>query len=325
MWETDATMDPQAMTRRWYRRPRQLRVGDTVGIVAPSSPVDPARLERGIELLTARGYHVKVGRHVFGRSTLFAATDRDRAEDICRMLEDPSVAAIFCARGGYGSQRLLPMIASLVEQVEPKCLIGYSDITALHSLCQRAGWVTVHGPMPGDWVGQPDGGFSVNALFSLLSGSVQSAIPLPSDVRPEVVQPGRARGRLVGGNLSLIAALLGTPYEAQTADAILFLEDVGEAPYRVDRMLSSLQLAGKFRSIRGVILGDFTDCVPQQGAPPVAVEDVLRSHFGAMGVPVVMGYPAGHGRVNVPLPLGHEVELDADTGTVLLTTSPVAT
>lgn len=307
------------------RQPPALAPGDTVGVVAPASPVDPQKLERGIQLLKNYGFRVKVGKHVLGRSSLFAATDRERAEDLCCMLESQEVKAIFCARGGYGSQRLLPLIASLAKKVQPKIFVGYSDITALHSLFQQYGWVTWHGPMPGDWVGMADHGFSVDALFAWLTGQANGHIALPVGTHPFAIRPGRATGRLVGGNLSLVAALQGTPYEVDTDDAILFIEDIGEAPYRVDRMLSSLHLAGKLDPLQGVVLGDFTDCNPQPGAPLVTVEEVLRSHFSEREIPVLMGFPSGHGKTNVPLPLGHEVELDADSGQIRVHSSPVLT
>lgn len=307
------------------RRPMALLPKDRIGIIAPASPVDPERLRAGLQELERRGYEVVVGRHLFSRRSLFAGSDEERLADLRAMLEDPTVKAIFCARGGYGSQRLISGLRPVLDQIEPKIVVGYSDITALHSMFQRAGWITWHGPMPGDWVRMADGGFSVHALFALLRGEPMPHIPLPPGVKPRMLCPGRTRGRLVGGNLSLIAALLGTEHEIDTRGAILLLEEIGEAPYRVDRMLSSLRLAGKLDGLRGVILGDFTDCAPPPGGPQVYVEEVLQEHFGGLDVPVVMGFPSGHGRVNVPLPLGLEVELDADAGLVRLPIPPVVT
>lgn len=304
--------------------PPALRQGERIGIVAPASPVDPERLQAGIESLRKRGFVVEVGEHVFGSSTLFSGTDFERATDIIRMLQDPGIAAVFCARGGYGSQRLLPMIAQAIRRTQPKVLVGYSDITALHSMLQKAGWISWHGPMPGDWPRMTDNDFSVQLLFDLVSGKVSGELPTPAGSSPQAMHPGKATGPLVGGNLSLVAALLGTPYDVDTRGAILFLEDVGEAPYRIDRMLSSMHLAGKFDQVNGVLLGDFTDCHPTSAAPSVTVQDVLRSHFAHLGVPVLWNYPAGHGPVNIPLPIGHQVELDADRCCVRLMGTPVA-
>lgn len=303
--------------------PPAVRPGDTVGIVAPAGPVDPQRLEAGIARLRQKGYRVKMGRYVYKRDGFFAGTDRQRAEDLCRMLEDPAVGAVFCARGGYGSQRLLPLIAPLMQRFSPKSVIGYSDVTALHCLLLRAGWQSWHGPMAGDGQVQRDGGFSFDLLLALLAGETTVVIPLPPGARLETLHPGTARGPLVGGNLSLLAALLGSPYEVPTEGAILFLEDVGEAPYRIDRMLSSLSLAGKLAPLRGVILGEFTDCMPPPGAPPVTVDEVLSAHFAGLGIPVLKGFPAGHGRINVPLPLGCEVELDAGAGRITMVSPAV--
>lgn len=305
------------------RQPAALRPGDRVGIVSPAGPVDRERLQAGISMIAARGYEVVVGEHVYRRDGLFAGTDQDRLSDLIRLLNDSSVKAVFCARGGYGSQRLLPELGRIVPGLRPKLFVGYSDITALHALFQRAGWVTWHGPMPGDWARLPDGGESVEALFSLLTGRVNEQLPLPRYARPETLVPGVARGRLVGGNLSLVAALLGTQYDVDTDGAVLFLEDVSEAPYRIDRMLSSLRLAGKLRAVAGVVLGQFTDCAPPPGGPAVTVDDVLRSHFANLGVPVLWRYPAGHGPVNMPLPLGLPVELDATRGAIRPLAPPV--
>lgn len=305
-------------------QPAALRPGDRIGVVAPAGPVDGERLRLGLARIAARGYEVVVGRHVHGGSAFFAGTDAERLRDLVTMLKDPSIQAVFCARGGYGSQRLLPELSRIVPELTPKIFVGYSDITALHALFQKAGWVTWHGPMPGDWVRMPDGGLSVEMLFAALTGQVKERLPVPSYARPQTLVPGRARGRLVGGNLSLVAALLGTPYDVDTEGAILFLEDIGEAPYRIDRMLSSLQLAGKLHGVAGVILGQFTDCDPPPGAAAVTVGDVLRSHFAELGVPVLWRFPAGHGPVNIPLPLGLPVELDATEGEIRLLAAPVS-
>lgn len=304
--------------------PAPLRPGDRVGIVSPAGPVDGERLRAGLALIRARGFEPVLGRHVHGRSKFFAGTDEERLADLTRLLRDPSIKAVFCARGGYGSQRLLPGLSRVIPHLTPKLFVGYSDITALHALFQKAGWVTWHGPMPGDWARLPDGGASLDALFAGLTGRLVGRLPSPHHRQPQTLVPGVARGRLVGGNLSLVAALLGTEYAVDMDGAILFLEDVGEAPYRIDRMLSSLQLAGHLNRVAGVVLGDFTDCAPPPGGAAVTVEDVLRSHFAQLGVPVLWQYPAGHGSVNMPLPLGLPVELDATRGAIRMLEVPVS-
>lgn len=307
------------------RKPPPLRSGDRIGIVAPAGPVDPEPLEAGINVIRRYGFEVIPAPHLYKRTGFFAGTDRERAADLLAMLEDPSIHAVLCARGGYGSQRLLPLLSGAIPTMAPKLFVGYSDITALHALLQRSGWITWHGPMPGEWSRLRDGGASVDALFAALTGRFGSEgeVPVTQFQGLKTLLDGLARGRLVGGNLSVVAALLGSEYEVQTEGAILFLEEVGEAPYRIDRMLSSLELAGKLQKVNGVLLGAFTGCEPAPGSPNVSAEQVLRSYFLPRGIPVLAGYPAGHGSWNMPLPLGCRVELDATNRRLRLLEPPV--
>ena len=287
-----------------------LHHGDTVAVIAPAGPGTPER-EAQLEPLFARfGLQARLYPSCFARHPQYgylAGSDELRLADLHAALADPAVRAIFCLRGGYGCTRLLDRVDLALVQRQRKPLVGYSDITALHALWQRAGLMSVHAPMPGsDLVlegAEPD----ARALFSLLmqplpAGHEAAPALLPAAWRIE----GRASGRLVGGNLSLVAALVGTPWQIETRGAIVFLEDVSEALYRVDRLLTQLRQAGLLQAAAGFLLGSFTE-----DEDPTAV---LREHLGSLGKPVLAGWPAGHGQPNRPLLLGARVTLDAAAG-----------
>lgn len=306
--------------KRNVNKPKALQPGDTVGIVSPAGALKPDSLQPAIHALQDAGFHVRLGKHVYERDGYLAGKDGARADDFIAMLQN-DVQAIVCARGGYGSQRILPTVQQYIANSEPKLLVGYSDITVLHSVLQRAGWVSLHGPMPTEWQ-RHSIAFSLNMLLRMMQGWAPSAIPLPPGVQPITLRPGRAQGRLVGGNLTMVTTMLGTPYEIDTTDAILVLEDVGEHPYRIDRMLSTLQLAGKLDDVKGIVFGNFTQCEPPSGGPEVMAEDVITAFVTDVSIPVLWQYPVGHGQHNVPLPLGLDVELDADKGDIVLLSSP---
>jgi muramoyltetrapeptide carboxypeptidase len=293
---------------------RRLVPGDFVGVIAPAGPSSPERVALVEPLfarfgLRARLYpscHARHPQHDF-----LAGDDGIRLADIHAAFADTDVAAVFCLRGGWGSARLLDRIDTGLLRTNPKPFIGFSDITALHALLAREDLVGFHAPMPGSNLVLDGNEDDARALFDLLMQ------PLPAGHRfaPSLAAdawrvPGRASGRLVGGNLSLVAALLGTPWAWATEGTVLFLEDVSEALYRVDRLLTQLRLAGVLAGARGFLLGSFTE-----DADPSAV---LREHLAGLGKPVLTGWPAGHATPNRGLPLGAQVTLDADTGTLTL-------
>jgi muramoyltetrapeptide carboxypeptidase len=293
---------------------RRLVPGDLVGVIAPAGPSSPERVALVEPLfarfgLRARLYpscHARHPQHDF-----LAGDDGIRLADIHAAFADTDVAAVFCLRGGWGSARLLDRIDTGLLRTNPKPFIGFSDITALHALLAREDLVGFHAPMPGSNLVLDGNEDDARALFDLLMQ------PLPAGHRfaPSLAAdawrvPGRASGRLVGGNLSLVAALLGTPWAWATEGAVLFLEDVSEALYRVDRLLTQLRLAGVLAGARGFLLGSFTE-----DADPSAV---LHDHLAGLGKPVLTGWPAGHATPNRALPLGARVTLDADTGTLTL-------
>ena len=293
---------------------RHLRRGDLVAVIAPAGPSAPERVALVPPLferfgLRARLYpscHARHPQHDF-----LAGDDATRLADLHSAFADTDVAAVFCLRGGWGSARLLDRIDTALLRANPKPLIGFSDITVLHALLVREGGVGFHAPMPGSNLVLEGNEGDARALFELLMN------PLPAGHRfaPTLAAdawrvPGRASGRLIGGNLSLVAALLGTPWAWPLQDTILFLEDVSEALYRVDRLLTQLRLAGMLDGARGFLLGSFTE-----DADPTAV---LREHLAGLGQPVLTGWPAGHSIPNRALPLGALVTLDAADGTLML-------
>ncbi len=311
--------------------PAPLQLGDTIMFVAPAGELDEARMNLARERLEARGYRVVQRPDLFAKEGYLAGDDRRRADELMQAFLDPEVDAIFPGTGGYGTMRMLDLLDYEAIRKHPKTVIGFSDITALHAaLNRRTGLVTFHSPNPMYGLGSEDDAtpFTSEWFFHAVEGSGGAyRIDVPeNDGRDLVPQPvalgrGKARGRLVGGNLSLISALEGTPYAIDTRDAILLIEDTREAPYRVDRMLCQLRLAGKLATLRGAVLGQFTRNYDREdetrgGDPRFSVDGVLRQYFEGLGVPVLMNYPVGHHAMNATLPLGGEVEIDADAATL---------
>jgi len=294
---------------------RRLREGDTVGIVAPAGPATPEAVA-AVEPLFARvglrarlypSCHARHPQHDF-----LAGDDALRIADLQAAFADPEVQAVCCLRGGHGSLRLLDGIDTASMRANAhKPFIGYSDITALHALRAHEGLPGLHAPMPASDLRHAEAGGDAQALFSLLMQPALRGSVFAPPLRPGTWQvPGQASGRLVGGNLSLVAALLGTRWAWPAEGAILFLEDVCEAPYRIDRLLTQLRLAGVLDAASGFVLGSFTE-----GDDPTAV---LQEHLAGLGKPLIAGWPAGHGRPNRSLPLGLRVALDAAAGTLTL-------
>jgi muramoyltetrapeptide carboxypeptidase len=296
-------------------RAKRLRPGDTIGIVAPASPYDSAKTERALGNLAAMGYKVKVGASVYKNRGYLAGSDEMRAEDINRMFAEDEVDAIFCLRGGYGSQRLIDLIDYKLIRKNPKIFMGYSDITALLiSIYQECGLITFHGPIVGDFTGGLNKATKA-AMLKMLE-STEAVGELENPDTPEVVCEGKARGELVGGNLSIIAASLGTPYEINTKGRILLLEDVNEEPYSIDRMLNQLRLGGKFRDAAGIVLGDWGNALPEEPERSLTLEEVLHDMFHNIGKPVLQGYKIGHCKPNITVPIGAEAEIDTCSRTL---------
>ncbi len=290
-------------------RAKRLEAGDTIGMVAPASPSDCMKVEKAVKSLTAMGYRVKTGESVYRNRGYLAGGDELRADDINRMFADDEVNAVFCLRGGYGSQRILDLVDFKLIKENPKIFMGYSDITALlNAIHQECGLITFHGPMGGDFAGGL--GKSTKAAMKKALEGVDPIGEVPNPELPQVVAEGRARGALVGGNLSIVAASLGTPYEIDTKGRILLLEDVNEEPYSIDRMLNQLRLAGKLKAAAGVVLGDWGDSEPKEPERSLSLEEVFEDMFRDIGKPVLKGYKIGHCKPNITIPIGAEAFVD---------------
>jgi muramoyltetrapeptide carboxypeptidase len=286
-------------------RPRALRPGDTVGVCAPSGPVNPDRLARGVSALEELGYRVRVGDAVRKRRRFTAGTPEERLADLHALWADDAVAAIVCARGGAGAVQIIDRLDLDLVRAHPKIFVGYSDLTLVHLALGRLGQVSVHGPMAA--IELADGTFDRTSFAAATAGGPRYRSD-PEDL--ETIVPGTAEGVLRGGCLSLLANAVGTPWELRPdEDTILFLEDVDEAPYRIDRMLWQLRSAGTLARVRGIVFGDMRGCAPPLEAD-FGLQDVIREVLAPLGVPVALGLSSGHTNCpSVSLPLGVEARL----------------
>ncbi len=306
------------------RKPPRLRRGDTVGLIQPAGFLDDEfDLQLVTEAVTAMGLVPKIAPHLRSRFGYLAGQDRDRAADVNAMYADDSVRAVFAVRGGWGSARILPYLDFNLIRAQPKLLVGFSDITALHlAFAARAGFATIHGPNAGaSW-----SKFTLDHFRRLAFDGAAPTLANPLATEDRLVQrrwrtqtitPGIATGRLLGGNLTVLSSLVGTPFLPDFSGAILFLEDVDEAEYRIDRMLTQLSLAGVLRRVAGVVFGQCTNCRatgPSIGGFTLA--DVLRQHLQPLGVPVFQGALFGHVDDQFSLPVGIRAEINATTGTI---------
>jgi muramoyltetrapeptide carboxypeptidase len=314
------------------RRPQRLRPGDTVGLVEPAGFTDDAfDLELVKENIRAMGLVPKAAPHLAARYGYLAGKDTDRAADVNAMFADDKVRAVFAVRGGWGSARILPYLDFETIRANPKLLIGFSDITALHlAIAAKAGFTTIHGPNAAS-------GWGKLSWESLRTLAFEAGTPLyrtPEGTEDRLVQragrtrtfhPGKAAGPLLGGNLTVLTALMGTPYVPDFTGAILFLEDTDEAEYRIDRMLTQLALAGVLKRVAGVVFGQCTNCrssTPSYGG--FTLSEILDQHLGKLGVPAFQGAQIGHVANQFSMPMGVRAEIDAAAGTIRLLEPAVA-
>ena len=302
--------------RRELIRPKALKPGDMVAIVSPAGPLDNGELDRAVANIESLGFKAKVGKNAGAKNGFLAGTDTERYDDLRSAFSDPSVNAVWCSRGGYGVTRILPMIDFELIRKNPKIVIGYSDITALLlSIYQHAGIVTFHGPVATSTFTDYSKANALDILMGKAAGH-PIAFPVPppaSDGKPAappvVITGGKCSGQAIGGNLSLIGAMAGTPYAiGSLKNMVLFIEDVNEPPYKVDRLLTQLLQSTDVRSAAGIVLGQFTT----GGTPAADTIDVVKDRLGSLGIPVVYGYPFGHIREQFTIPIGIKADLDTD-------------
>jgi muramoyltetrapeptide carboxypeptidase len=296
-------------------RPPALHPGARVALVAAAGPVPEGGVDRAVERVRALGWEPVPGRHCRGRAGFLAGSDAERLGDLNAALRDASVDAVWLLRGGYGTMRILDGVDWEALRAKAKALIGFSDNTALHLGALRAGVVSFHGPHPH----QPElTDFARDNLLKVVASPLAAGeLPGTPETAVETVRGGAAEGALVGGNLSLVAATLGTPYALPAEGAILFLEEVGEHAYRLDRLLSQLRLAGVLSRLAGIAVGQVTETPAGEDDLPTA-EEVLRERLSGLGVPVAVGFPFGHVDDTWTLPLGVRARLDASAGTLAL-------
>ena len=306
--------------------PPRLRPGDTIGLINPSGAVyERAPYDDTHARLKALGFHVKEGQHLRARYGHMAGTPQQRADDIHALFADPEVAGILAMTGGSGANRVLPLLDYDLISRHPKFLGGFSDLTALITAVQvKTGLVTFHSPLGrSEWNAFSVEHFKAVAMDAQAHTFRNAVIPGDDLAAPEgrttTLRGGVAQGPLVGGNLAVLTSLAGTPYWPSFDGAILFLEDVNEYVYRVDRMLSTLMLSGALQRVAGVVLGGFTDCKPSEGSfGSLTLDEVFDDYFGSLSVPVYRGAQFGHIRRKFTLPLGVPAEMDGDAGTLRL-------
>ena len=315
------------------QKPPALLVGDTIAFCAPSGFLDSVRMSLAKTRLEEKGFYIVREDSIYRRWGYLAGTDAQRASELMSYFKDKSVRAIFPGTGGYGSTRILSMLDYDIIKSNPKIFIGFSDITALHiAFNQLANLITFHTPNPMYGLGSKKGLDPISELYfwSLLMNSNDYTYEIPFDLygdslKVQTMVPGIASGKLVGGNLSLICSTMGSVFEIQTVGSILFIEDVGEAPYRIDRYLSELKLAGKLDRVNGVIIGRFSrrETEAPDRSTDFKMHQVFQQYFSKMKVPVIFNFPSGHGSKNVSLPLGCIVEINTEYETFKVLEPPI--
>ncbi|PWW20036.1 muramoyltetrapeptide carboxypeptidase [Cytobacillus oceanisediminis] len=291
-------------------KPLRLNKGDTIGVIAPASPPNKDNLKRSLSFLEELGLKVKMGDHVYDQYGYLAGKDEDRLADLHKMFLDKEIKAIICAGGGYGTGRIASQIDYSLIINNPKIFWGYSDITFLHTaIRQQTGLVTFHGPMLASDIGKEDADPLSKQYFSQLFEPF--VLDYPEGVSNlETLVDGNASGILTGGNLSLLASTIGTPYEIDTKNKLLLIEDINEEPRAVDRMLNQLHMAGKLEDAAGLIIGDFNNCVPQRDLS-LELDEVLDTYIKKVNKPALKGFNIGHCSPHISVPLGVKAELDA--------------
>lgn len=290
---------------------KKLKKGDTIGILSPSTALDSARLSGAIKKFEQFGLNVKLAPNCNKQSGFLAGTDKERLDDIHTLFADKEIKGIFCLRGGYGAARLLPHIDYKLIAENKKIFAGYSDITALlMAFYKKAGLKGFHAPMG-------SANFTDFVINSYKKTFFENGHNVISADNPEILFPGKAQGELLGGNLAVFVTLLGTEYWIDTKDKILFFEDVGEEPYRIDRFLTQLLIGGHLDQAAGIVLGQFSDCVSKDSyKESFTVEEVIKERLSSLKIPIIKGFPIGHVNKNMVVPFGEKVEINSENASM---------
>jgi len=299
-------------------RPKPLKKGDKIGLIGASSPIPQDRIEPSIKAMEDLGFEVVLGESCRGYHGFLSGSDELRAKDINDMFEDKSIKGIFAIRGGYGAARLLDMLDYNMIKKNPKVFAGYSDVTALHNvLNEKCKLITFHTPMASTEFYKGVDDYTMNYFRkNIFSDEPLGILKNPEGQEIKTLAPGKAKGKLVGGNLSLVVSSMGTPYELDTKDKILFLEDVDEYPYRIDRMLLQLKQCGKFKDAAGIILGAWTDCKANEGDNSLTLMEVFEELIKTENKPTIYNLACGHCMPTMSIPLGAIVKINGNKGEV---------
>ncbi len=301
-------------------KPKRLKSGDLIGVISPaSSPDDLIKIENGVKYLEKLGYRVLIGKNVGKFNGYLAGTDQERVDDLHDMFKNKNVKAVFCVRGGFGSTRLLDKIDYKIIANNPKIFVGYSDINALQmAFYSKCGLITFGGPMVAVDFANEISPFTEEAFWRVLTSNTKiGRVQNPNKEKYFILNKGKAEGRILGGNLSIINSLIGTEYLPKLKDSILLLEEINEEPYRIDRMLNHLRLLKIFKSIRGLILGDFVKCVEFDSEKrTLSLNEVITDYFEGLKMPVIYNFRHGHLHEKVTIPFGVRATLNASRGFV---------
>jgi len=299
-------------------KPKKFSEGDTIGLITPSSSVTETKIEKAIANMKSLGLKVKLGKHIRAQHGYLAGTDQQRLDDLHKMFADPSIDGIWCIRGGYGVGRILPKINYKLIKKNPKILIGYSDITALlHAVYQKTGLIGFHGPLASSEFTD----YTIKHLKNVLMNPQKSYTieyakenEAEKDMAylPKVINPGIAKGKLSGGNLTLLAAMAGTDFNWKVKNKLVFIEDIGERPYRIDRMLTQLLQSTDLHKAAGIILGVFEDCQAREGDRSLSLMDTFKDRLGHLNMPIIYGLSFGHIQNHFTIPVGIEAEMNTN-------------
>jgi len=293
-------------------RPKRLERGDRIGIVSPAYWIEPEMLQRAVGVFEQCGYELVLGKTTGLKDNKFAGSAAERAADIMAMFADPSIDAIICVRGGYGGNRVLPLLDYDVIRANPKIFVGFSDITGfLSSISQRSGLVTFHGPMLTTY-GENTVDYNLDTFHRVLSGEEGVKIESAPECTARILRPGNASGPLWGGNLSLVEERLGTAGQIDTNGAILLLEEVHETMHAFDRMMFHLKEAGSLEHVKGLVLGEILEMSDTEDPFGKDTDEIVLDVCGDLGIPIISNFPCGHGACQATLPVSHEIELHAE-------------